>query len=100
MRPSPLQLADESEALTLERRSSQRQLTDGPIILSLIGRRESIAGQLRDLSDNGFRAIHPGLAVSSGDRVEFSAGAFHGTALVVWTRSSAAERESGFLIIR
>jgi len=100
MRPNPLQLAGNSETSTLERRSAERVSTSGPITFSLIGRRESIAGQLRDLSDNGFRAVHPGLVVCSGDQVEFNAGAFHGTALVVWTRSSAVERESGFLIIR
>ncbi len=66
----------------------------------LFGTRRSITGQLRDISEGGFRAVHTGLVLRSGDQIEFQAAAQHGIAKVVWTRASGLERESGFRIIQ
>jgi len=98
MRRNPLLLSDNCETSTLDRRSSERVPASDAITLSLRGARESITGELRDLSDEGFRAVHTGLVMCSGDYVTFHLGQRRGTAQVVWTRATADERESGFLI--
>src|SRR4051794_8821182 len=93
-----LLLSDSSETSTLERRSSERVPASDTVTLSLRGGRESTTGQLKNVSDHGFRAAHAGLVLCSGDLVTFHLGQRHGTAQVVWTLATADERESGFLI--
>jgi hypothetical protein len=100
MRHNPLLRSDNRETSTLDRRSSERVPASDAITLSLRGARESITGQLRDLSGEGFRAVHTGLVMCSGDYVTFHFGQRRGTAQVVWTRAAADGRESGFLIIQ
>jgi hypothetical protein len=100
MRRNPSLLSDNCETSTLDRRSSERVLASDAITLSLRGTREGITGQLRDLSGEGFRAVHTGLVMCSGDYVTFNFGQRRGTAQVVWTRAAADGRESGFLIIQ
>jgi len=99
MRRSPQQFANDSETAILERRELERLPATGRITFCLIGTRDSITGQLVDRSEHGFRAIHTGLTLRSGDDVTFRMAAFQGTARVVWTRAKASERESGFRIV-
>jgi hypothetical protein len=59
-----------------------------------------LAGELLDMSANGFRAsfVHP--APAAGSEVEFSHRFFHGRALVVWMLEAGGRFEAGCLVLR
>ncbi len=83
-----------------DRRRYPRVDTSGTVRLSwwapLATRLE---GELKDLSDGGFRAAHGSSKLEAGQEVWFEHEYGEGRARVIWTRVSPGSVESGFMYL-
>ena len=59
--------------------------------------RTEVDGELKDVSDGGFRAAHNSWDLEAGQEVQFRHAYGEGRALVMWTRVNAGTVESGFM---
>lgn len=85
----------------VDRRVEHREPADGIVELRFVnGGAEAHTGQLVDISENGFRAIHDFERLQSGDVVVFNLPGRSGRARVVWNRHLGHRVESGFWMER
>lgn len=80
------------------RRSARRRCADEVVLFSVDEPLVEICGILRDISAEGFRAVHHWLELCAGQRVRFRHPYNEGTATVMWTQVLGQKAESGFLI--
>ncbi len=83
-----------------ENRAESRTLCQGRVRFFLEGRYAASLGDLKDVSNNGFRAAHTEPSLNPGTEVDFVHTLFRGKARVMWSRLADGLMESGFLIIR
>lgn len=81
------------------RRSEERVIGAGDILLSFDDPLHCDIPNLVDISQNGFRAAYESPHLSPGQLVAFQHAHARGTARVIWTRIVGARTESGFLAI-
>lgn len=83
-----------------ERRYEPRTAVQGRVVVNLTEPMEQeFAGDLLDVSGNGFRAAHACRELHSGQIVRFHHDSASGQARVVWTRIEDQRVESGFFIL-
>ncbi len=83
-----------------DRRKGQREPASGEILLLLDDpNRIVIRGRLKDISEEGFQAVHSHAALRGGQEVCFQHCTGQGRARVMWTRVFNNSVCSGFLIL-
>ncbi len=84
----------------LDRRLGERVSAGGAVILALENPEPlEIRGHLKDVSREGFRAIHHYAALCTGQQVQFQHASASGLAEVIWNRILGDRVESGFLVL-
>ena len=87
-------------ARTVEHRTEPRTICSGEVRFLDDGPPPSeCVGELVDISEHGFRAIHH-TQLACGTQVRFRHRFFVGRAQVMWTRPTVTQVESGFRIVR
>ncbi len=100
MHAKALQPGERPHRKTLDRRLGERVSIGGAVLLALEDPEPlEIRGHLRDVSREGFRAIHHHAALCTGQQVRFQHASASGLAEVIWNRILGDRVESGFLVL-
>ncbi|HLH40892.1 MAG TPA: PilZ domain-containing protein [Bryobacteraceae bacterium] len=83
-----------------EKRREQRRQASGTVRIRFEDPRpQEIAGDLVDVSENGFRMAHAFPSLAAGQVVEFSHLEARGMARVMWNRILEQRVETGFFVV-